>query len=102
MSDFEGTPADLGFYMPPEWSTHERCWMAWPQDGVPWLDAVDVARSVFADVARQISLYEPVTMVAAPWQGARVADGKLILDGQGGTLIAGPSTSKESGSERER
>lgn len=68
MSDFEGSPADRGFYMPPEWSVHERCWMAWPQEGAPWLDAVDVARSVFADVARQISRFEPVTMVAAPWQ----------------------------------
>lgn len=54
--------------MPPDWSPHERCWMAWPQEGTPWLEAIDVARAAFADVARQISRYEPVNMVAAPWQ----------------------------------
>lgn len=67
MSDFEGTPAALGYYMPPEWSRHERCWMVWPVDGTPWLDVIGAARAAFADVARQISRYEPVTMVAAPW-----------------------------------
>lgn len=68
MTDFDGSPAARGFYMPPEWSAHEHCWMAWPQEGPPWLQAIDVARMAFADVARQISRFEPITMVAAPWQ----------------------------------
>ena len=68
MTDFDGSPAARGFYMPPEWSTHEHCWMDWPQEGAPWMDAIEVARMAFADVARQISRFEPVTMIAAPWQ----------------------------------
>lgn len=68
MTDFDGSPAARGFYMPPEWSTHEHCWLAWPQEGTPWMDAIEVARMAFADVARQISRFEPVTMIAAPWQ----------------------------------
>ena len=66
MSDFVGSPADRGFYMPPEWSVHERCWMDWPQEGAPWLDAVDVARPLFPGVAKKISPSKHVTMGAAP------------------------------------
>jgi agmatine deiminase len=68
MLEFDGSPAALGLYMPPEWSAHERCWIAWPTLGTPWMDAVDVARGAFAEVARHISRYEPVTMVASPWE----------------------------------
>lgn len=42
--------------------------MAWPLAGLPWLDAVDVARATFSDIARQVSRFEPVTVVAAPWE----------------------------------
>ena len=79
MSDFLGTPAAEGLYMPPDWSTHERCWMAWPQAGIPWLDALEVARMSFAEVARQISRYEPVTVVAPPW------------DAEEASMMCGPS-----------
>lgn len=73
MSDFEGSPAANGLYMPPEWATHERCWMTWPSQSNTWLEAVEVARAAFAEVARHISRYEPVTMVAAPWEAEEAA-----------------------------
>lgn len=79
MSDFLGTPAAEGLYMQPEWSLHERCWMTWPLVGIPWLDAIEVVRATYADVARQISRYEPVTIVAAPW------------DAEEASLTCGPS-----------
>jgi len=57
--------------MPAETARHERTLMAWPTVGVAamglWGDAGLVgARTVYAEIARTIATYEPVTMVAAP------------------------------------
>jgi agmatine deiminase len=60
------TPSQSGFFMPPEWAPHDRCWMAWPCRADLWGDEIDDARAEFADVARAISSVEQVTMVARP------------------------------------
>lgn len=56
--------------MPPEWSTHERTWMAWPPTGptIADLDERGVAevRRAWAAVANAIVRFEPVTMAVAP------------------------------------
>jgi agmatine deiminase len=57
--------------MPAETSRHERTLMAWPTAAMAevelWGDAgLDGARDVYAEIARTIARYEPVTMVAAP------------------------------------
>jgi agmatine deiminase len=59
------TPAEIGFFMPPEWAPHECCWMAWPCRPENWGD-IEVARAVYARVARQIARFEPVKMIAPP------------------------------------
>lgn len=60
------SPAQDGFYMPPEWAPHERCWMAWPCVAERWPCGLDAARNVHLDVARAISNFEKVTILAPP------------------------------------
>ncbi|HYG86204.1 MAG TPA: agmatine deiminase family protein [Azospirillum sp.] len=64
------TPAAEGLHMPGEWEPHARCWMAWPCRPETWplgeggeADGIEAAREAYAEVARAISRFEPVTMV---------------------------------------
>ena len=59
------TPKEAGFYMPAEWARHERCWMAWPFRDDLWSD-ITATQTAYADVARAVRRFEPVTMVAHP------------------------------------
>jgi len=52
--------------MPAEWWPHRRCWMAWPCRGELWGDRLGEARRIYAEVARAIAAFEPVTMIARP------------------------------------
>jgi agmatine deiminase len=60
------SPAERGFYMPAEWAPHSRCWMAWPCREALWGEGLEAARDATAAVAKAISAFEPVTMVANP------------------------------------
>lgn len=60
------SPADAGFAMPPEWAPHTRCWMAWPDRVDLWGTRLDATQHAYAEVARAIRRFEPVTMVANP------------------------------------
>lgn len=62
------TPTRDAFFMPGEWAPHERCWMAWPCRRETWSvdGGLERARTAYATVARAISPFEPVTMVARP------------------------------------
>jgi agmatine deiminase len=59
-------PATEGFYMPAEWKPHERCWMAWPCREEIWDGRIEDTRQAYARVARAISEFESVTMIANP------------------------------------
>jgi agmatine deiminase len=59
------TPAEEGFFMPPEWAAHTCCWMAWPCRENSFYD-LDAGRDDFATVARSIARFEPVRMIANP------------------------------------
>jgi agmatine deiminase len=59
-------PREQGFVMPPEWASHERCWMAWPCRTEHWGERLAAARQAYADVAKAIVAFEPVTMIARP------------------------------------
>ncbi len=59
--------------MPGEWEPHSRCWMAWPCRQSLWGDRLDAARDAYAEVAKAISEFEPVTMVANPENVAEVS-----------------------------
>ncbi len=60
------TPADRGLFMPAEWHGHDRCWMAWPCREELWGEHLEAAREAYAEVARTIAEFEPVTMIANP------------------------------------
>ena len=66
--------------MPAEWEPHEGCLMAWPTREGLWGDAFQQAKGEYVAVARAISVFEPVTMVARPDQveQARAACGDGI------------------------
>lgn len=66
-------PAELGYRMPAEWEPHRRCWMAWPCREDLWGDRMDEVRDAYADVAKAIAQFEPVTMVALPDDIAEVS-----------------------------
>ena len=59
--------------MPAEWEPHRRCWMAWPCREDLWGDRMDEVRDAYADVAKAIAQFEPVTMVALPDDIAEVS-----------------------------
>ncbi|MFD8148195.1 agmatine/peptidylarginine deiminase [Streptomyces sp. NPDC059708] len=54
------------YRMPAEWSAHEGCLMAWPVREDLWGSVLADVKEEYANVARAISAFEPVTMVAPP------------------------------------
>jgi len=60
------TPRDDGFRMPAEWEAHARCWMAWPCRESLWGDGLEMARDAYAEVAKAVARFEPVTMIVEP------------------------------------
>lgn len=74
------TPAADGFRMPGEWEPHARCWMAWPVRGETFPNGLEAARLAYAEVAKAIAQFEPVTMVCPEGEVAAVslACGKTV------------------------
>jgi agmatine deiminase len=74
------TPADDGLFMPAEWEPHARCWMQWPSRADVWGEQLPQAYAAYAQVARAISRFEPVSMVCRPADEAqaRLACGRDI------------------------
>ena len=66
------TAADDGFFMPAEWEPHERCWMQWPSRTEVWGERLPQAYAAYAQVARSIGAFEPVSMVCRPEDEAQV------------------------------
>jgi agmatine deiminase len=58
------TPKARGFQMPAEWHPHRRCWMAWPSNPSAYGGRIEAAKAAWANVARAISRFEPVVMLA--------------------------------------
>lgn len=67
------TPAADGFRMPAEWAPHSRCWMAWPVREETFPNGLDAARAAYANVARAIAQFEPVTMLCPDGVAVEVA-----------------------------
>ena len=72
------TPADRGLYMPAEWQLHDRCRMALPCRVELWGEHLAAAREAYAEVARAVAGFEPVTRIAHP---DRIADAPRRLVG---------------------
>jgi agmatine deiminase len=59
-------PADLGFKMPAEWERHSRTFMEWPVQDALWPGPFREVLTVFADIAKKIAAFEPLTLIARP------------------------------------
>lgn len=69
MSQLIASKPDIdGFRMPAEWAPHAGCWMLWPERRDTWREGGKPAQLAFAEVAREISRFEPVTMGVNPEQ----------------------------------
>lgn len=62
------TPAADGYYMPAEYAAQDKIWMIWPERPDNWRDDAVPAQQAYAAVARAISEFEPVTMLASKAQ----------------------------------
>jgi agmatine deiminase len=60
------TPLEAGFRMPAEWERHARCWLAWPDREDLWGPSLPDSKRAYANVARAIASFEPVTVIASP------------------------------------
>ncbi len=65
-----GVPRDVGFRRPAEFEPHERTWMAWPHRQDLYGDRLARVQAAYAEIARAIAEFEPVTMVAHPEHAA--------------------------------
>ena len=73
-------PMDDGLFVPAEWEPHERCWMQWPSRGELWGERLPQAYAAYAQVARTIAGFEPVSMICRPDDEAqaRLACGREV------------------------
>ncbi|MFD9081296.1 agmatine deiminase family protein [Streptomyces erythrochromogenes] len=100
-------PGSATLRMPDESERHLRTYMAWPALTAVWEDRLGAVRGDIADVAYEISRFEPVVMLARPGQaadaryrcgrGARyaidvieIANGDLWIRDFGPTFVVGP------------
>jgi len=59
------TPMQDGFRMPGEFENHAGCWLIWPERDDNWREDGKYAQIAFAEVAKAISYFEPVTMAVS-------------------------------------
>lgn len=62
------TPKKDGFRMPGEFEEQEQIFMMWPERDDTWRNGGKPAQMAFAEVARAISEFEPVTMIVSMGQ----------------------------------
>ena len=81
--EIESTPLNDRYRMPGEFEPHARTWMLWPHRSDTWRNGAKPAQKTFADVARAIARFEPVTVCAKPedYEAARtmLSDEERIL-----------------------
>ena len=80
-------PKKRKFFMPPEWYSHECCWMQWPHEDLNRNSYLEVeswshfdfekGRHKWAEVAKAISDFEKVKMIVHPMD---IKIAKMILD----------------------
>ena len=66
----DSTPKKDGFRMPGEFEPHKQIWMLWPERPDNWRNGGKLAQKGFAEVAKAISQFEPVTMCVSREQYA--------------------------------
>ena len=59
------TPKQDGFYMPGEFTPQEKVWMIWPERTDNWRLGGKPVQEAYANVAKAISEFTPVTMLVS-------------------------------------
>ncbi|MFZ2288935.1 MAG: agmatine deiminase [Halopseudomonas yangmingensis] len=62
MYNLHTSPRADGYWMPAEWAPHVQTWMLWPERPDNWRLGAKPAQAAFAEVARAIAGFEPVTV----------------------------------------
>ncbi|HEX6283348.1 MAG TPA: agmatine deiminase family protein, partial [Pyrinomonadaceae bacterium] len=57
------TPAELGFYMPAEWRTHEGTWLTWPKDPETWPGLVERVEEIYLEIIAALAPHEVVNVL---------------------------------------
>ncbi|GAA3531312.1 agmatine deiminase [Zobellella aerophila] len=78
-AQFQGLPAQSGFYMPAEWAPQQAVWMIWPHRPDNWREQGKPAQATFARLAEAISAATPVYM-AVP--AAQMAEARALMPAQ--------------------
>lgn len=66
----DSTPKKDGYRMPGEFEPQKQVWMLWPERPDNWRDGAKPAQKTYANVAKAISQFEPVTMCVSKEQYA--------------------------------
>lgn len=77
MYTLHSTPRADGYAMPAEWAQHSQTWMLWPERPDNWRLGGKPAQAAFAEVARTIAGFEPVTVGVS---AAQYTNASLQLD----------------------
>jgi len=80
MYTLHSTPRQDGYFMPAEWAPHRQTWMVWPERPDNWREQAVPAQHAFAEVAKAIAGFEPVTVCAS---AAHYANAAAMLDHPG-------------------
>ena len=73
MYTLHSTPRADGYAMPAEWAPHSQTWMLWPERPDNWRLGGKPAQAAFAEVARAIAGFEPVTVGVSAAQYANAS-----------------------------
>ncbi|WP_100489088.1 agmatine deiminase family protein [Sporolactobacillus pectinivorans] len=68
-------PAEFGFRMPAEWEVHERTFISWPvRESMCYPENYERVCSGYANFARAVAEFEPVTIIVNPNEAEQVED----------------------------
>lgn len=60
-------PKEFNYKMPPEWAKHARTFIEWPvKDSLCWPENFEEVCRGFAEIAKAVAEFEPVTMLVNP------------------------------------
>lgn len=81
-------PAPRGYRLPAEWEPHAATWLAWPHQRADWPDRFGPIPWVYVDFVRQLSRYEPVSILVPDKKTQRRAADSLDRAGVDAARVA--------------